>query len=201
MLLCGGGGHAKVVLDCLLAANVPINGIFDNNPALKQVLGFPVIHTYQPGFSPNESLVIAVGNNTTRKRIAVTINHSFGTVMHPSALISAFATLGEGTVVFHQSVVQAGAQIGKHCIINTSASVDHDCVLEDFVHISPNATLSGNVTVGEGTHIGAGAVVIPGVTIGKWCVIGAGAVVIRHIPDFATAVGVPAKVIKRKPIE
>jgi acetyltransferase EpsM len=101
--------------------------------------------------------------------------------------------------VFHNSVIQAGAAIGSHCIINTSASIDHDCVLADFVHVSPNATISGNVTVGEGTHIGAGATIIQGVTIGKWCTIGAGAVVIRDVPDNATVVGVPGKIIKIKP--
>jgi acetyltransferase-like isoleucine patch superfamily enzyme len=54
--------------------------------------------------------------------------------------------------------------------------------------------------VGEGTHIGAGAVVIPSIRIGKWCTIGAGTVVIRDIPDYATAVGNPARIIKfRKP--
>ena len=52
--------------------------------------------------------------------------------------------------------------------------------------------------MGEGTHIGAGATIIQGIRIGKWCTIGAGAVVINHIPDFSTAVGCPAKVIKTK---
>jgi acetyltransferase EpsM len=103
-------------------------------------------------------------------------------------------------VLIHQSVVQAGTVIGRHCIINTSASIDHDCVIEDFVHISPNATLSGNVRVGEGTHIGAGATIIQGITVGKWCTVGAGAVVIRDVPDYATVVGVPARVIKVKPV-
>jgi sugar O-acyltransferase (sialic acid O-acetyltransferase NeuD family) len=107
--------------------------------------------------------------------------------------------VGEGTVVFHNSVIQAGSVIGKHCIINTAASIDHDCKLEDFVHISPNATLSGNVKVGEGSHIGAGATIIQGITIGKWCTVGAGAVVIKDVPDYATVVGVPARVIKLKP--
>lgn len=108
--------------------------------------------------------------------------------------------MGEGTVVFHHAVIQASAIIGRHCIVNTSSSTDHDCTLEDFVHISPHATLSGNVMVGEGTHIGAGATVIPGITVGKWCVIGAGAVVTEDIPDYATAVGVPARIIKIKPL-
>lgn len=77
--------------------------------------------------------------------------------------------------------------------INTGASIDHDNDIGDFVHIAPNATLCGHVTVGEGTFVGVGANVIPGVTIGKWCIIGA--VVVEDVPDYCTAVGVPAKII------
>ncbi len=173
-----------------------VHGIFDDNPDLKELLGVPVLGPYYPGSLPEESLIIAIGNNCIRHRIAATVRHGFGTAIHPSALLSRYATLGEGSVVFGYAVVQAGATVGKHCIINTAAVVEHDCRLGDFVHISPNAALSGNVEVGEGTHIGTGASVIPGVRIGKWCVIGAGAVVIRDVPEYSVAVGVPASVIK-----
>ncbi len=198
MLLYGGSGHAKVIIDCMYAMGKEVHGIFDDNPALKALLDVNVVGTYQSSFLPEVPLVIAIGNNQIRQKVAQVIQHSFGLVHHPSALISTFARVEVGTVVFHNAIVQAGAVVGKHCIINTAASVDHDCELGDFVHISPNAALCGNVKVGEGTHIGTGASVIPGVKIGKWCTIGAGAVVIKDIPDYAVAVGVPARIIKTK---
>ena len=49
------------------------------------------------------------------------------------------------------------------------------------------------MTIGGDSWIGEHAVVMAGV--GRHCVIGAGAVVVKPIPDFAIAVGVPAKVI------
>jgi hypothetical protein len=52
------------------------------------------------------------------------------------------------------------------------------------------------VVIGNDVWIGHGAIVLPGVTIGTGAAIGAGAVVSRDIPDFAIAVGVPAKVIR-----
>jgi sugar O-acyltransferase (sialic acid O-acetyltransferase NeuD family) len=200
MLVYGASGHAKVIIDCLQAGQVPVSGIFDDNPDIRQLLGFPVLGSYQAQYLPEEPLIIAVGNNQIRQKITALVRHTYGKVIHPSASISAYAKVGDGTVVFHQAVIQASASVGRHCIINTAASVDHDCILEDFVHISPHATLSGNVLVGEGTHIGAGATVIPGISIGKWCIIGAGAVVTKDIPDYATAVGVPARIIKIKPL-
>lgn len=196
MILYGGSGHAKVILDCIEARGGVVRGIFDANSDLKELLGVPVLGPYYPGSLPDELLIVAIGNNRIRHRVAATVQHGFGTVVHPSALVSRHATVGEGSVVFHLAVVQSGATVGKHCIINTAAVVDHDCRLGDFVHVSPNAALSGNVGVGEGTHIGTGASVIPGIRIGKWCVIGAGAVVVRDVPDYSVAVGVPASVIK-----
>lgn len=51
------------------------------------------------------------------------------------------------------------------------------------------------ITIGEDVWIGAGAKILDGVTIGRGSIIGAGAVVNRSVPDFAIAVGVPARVI------
>jgi len=51
------------------------------------------------------------------------------------------------------------------------------------------------VKVGAGTWLGIGVVVLPGVTIGKGCAVGANAVVTRDLPDYAVAVGIPARVI------
>jgi acetyltransferase-like isoleucine patch superfamily enzyme len=53
------------------------------------------------------------------------------------------------------------------------------------------------VRIGAGCYIGAGATIIDRVTIGEWSTVGAGAVVVGDLPPFVTAVGVPAKVIKR----
>jgi acetyltransferase EpsM len=85
-------------------------------------------------------------------------------------------------------------------ILNLKASVSHDCQIGDFVIINPAATLCGDVTVADGSFIGAGAVVKNKIKIGRGVTVGAGAVVIRDLPDGATAVGVPARVIKQNPV-
>jgi acetyltransferase EpsM len=95
-------------------------------------------------------------------------------------------------------VINTGTSIGKHCIINTSSSLDHHNKISDFVHIAPGTHTGGNVEIDEGAFLGIGTSVIPGIKIGKWSIIGAGSVVIEDVPDYATVVGVPGRVIKRR---
>ena len=192
MYLYGASGHAKVIVDCVEANGQEITLLYDDNKDVKSLLDIPVV-------SPNNvqgPLVISIGSNKIRKKIADTLSVLFATVVHPTAIVSKRANLGVGTVVMQGAIIQSGVLIGKHAIVNTGASVDHECVLGDFVHISPHCTLCGNVTVGEGSWIGAGTTIVPGVKIGSWCVIGAGSVVTKNIPDGKLAVGNRCKIIK-----
>lgn len=52
------------------------------------------------------------------------------------------------------------------------------------------------IEIGNDVWIGANVVILDGVKIGNGVIIGAGAVVTKDLPDYAIAVGVPAKVIK-----
>ena len=169
-----------------------IEGLLDDNPDVTELMGYKVLH----GVNDVSSLIISIGNNRIRKMIAERLETRFEKAVHPSAIMSPSANVGDGTVVMQGAIVQACAEIGKHCIVNTGASVDHECVLEDYVHVSPHSTLCGNVHVGEGSWIGAGTTVIPGVKIGKWSVIGAGSVVVRDIPDGVVAYGNPCSIVR-----
>ncbi len=197
MILYGASGHGKVIIEILESIGAPHIEIWDDEerPAVwDHTVKLPPAR----GVTVDNELIVSIGNNATRKSVAERVGAQvkFGTAVHAAAHVSRRAQVGMGTVVMAGAVVNADVSIGRHCIINTSASIDHDCVIGDYAHISPNATLSGDVHVGQGTHVGAGAVAIQGVRIGKWCTIGAGSVVIGDIPDHATAVGNPARVIK-----
>jgi len=192
MYLYGASGHAKVIIDILEASGVRVDGLIDDNPNINQLQGSPVRHTFT-GESP---LIISIGNNKIRKRVAERLQTSYGKAIHPSAILSPTAKIGDGTVVMQGTIIQADAKIGKHCIINTGASVDHESVIGDYVHVSPHATLCGNVHVGEGSWIGAGTTIIPNLNVGKWCVIGAGSVITEDIPDRVLAYGNPCRIIR-----
>lgn len=192
MYLYGASGHAKVIIDILRANNESVEALFDDNEAIHSLLDYPVLHSSEV----RGPLIISIGSNSIRKKIAESLNVAFGKAFHPSAVISEESEINEGTVVMQGAIIQSDVRLGKHCIINTGASVDHECVIDDYVHISPHCTLCGNVQVGEGTWIGAGSTIISGVKIGKWSVIGAGSVVTKDIPDNVLAVGNRCRIIK-----
>lgn len=195
VILIGGGGHAKVIIDCVRAAGAQAAGILDDGLAAgTTVLDVPVLGaTADYTRFPNHRFLIAIGNNAVRRRIAGALPVQWYTAIHPTATVSPWAAIGPGTVVMPGAVINAGAQVGRHCIINTGAIVEHDNVLSDFVHLSPRAALGGTVTVGPETHIGIGATAKNNIQICGGCVIGAGAVVVRDIDCPGTYVGVPAR--------
>lgn len=195
--IIGAGGHAKVVADVARSAGYEIECFVSDDK--KEHCGVPVItfDTFVAGSLGYAA--VAIGNNIDRARVYKLLkqnNIECPTIIHESAVISKSATIGEATVIMPGVVVNAYATIGVGCILNSGAIIEHDCTIGDFAHISPNAALAGGANIGEMTHIGIGVSVIQLIKIGKECIIGAGAAVISDIPDAATAVGVPARIIK-----
>lgn len=197
MYLFGASGHGKVIKDILNANGIKVEAFADDNPNVNECGGRPVMHD-ATGLSP---MIVSIGVNRIRKMIVERLKANnpdikFVTAIHPSAVISPSAKIGEGTVVMAGAVINADAVIGNHCIVNTGATVDHDCKIGDYCHIAPGVNISGATHVGEGTWVGVGSCVIQCLNIGKNCMIGAGSVVVKDIPDNVTAFGCPAKVIK-----
>ena len=198
VMVIGGSGHAKVIIDAILSSGDQVIGILDDGiPVGSQILGIPVLGVIADYIHyPNCRYIIAIGNNSVRRRIAEALPVQWHTVIHPTAFVSRFARIGAGSAIMPHAAVNACANIGRHCIINTGAIVEHENLISDFAHLSPGATLSGAVTVGECTHIGAGAVIRNNITIAANCVIGAGAAVVNNLLEPGTYVGIPAKVLK-----
>lgn len=193
--LFGASGHAKVVMDCIMAQGNVVGCLYDDNPNCIEIHGKTVFKASDNIVSG--PLIITIGNCEIRKLVVKRYgNLKFATVIHPSAIISNSVIIEEGSTVMQGAIINADVVIGKHCIVNTKSSIDHECRIADYVHIAPGATLSGNVEVGECSWIGVGTCVKQGVKIGRNCMIGAGSVVVKDIPDNTIAYGNPCKVIK-----
>ncbi len=188
-ILIGGGGHGRVVLDTALKAGMNVYGILDPAIAVaNEIMNIPVLGGDEmlPSFSPSEyqllnGIGIVPGNNSRWNffDLARKKGYYFPPLIHPSAILSQFATLTDGVQIMAGAIIQPNTELGVNAVVNTRSSIDHDCRIGDNVFIGPGAILCGGVVVGDSTFIGAGAVVLPGINIGEKSIIGAG-VVVRH---------------------
>jgi sugar O-acyltransferase (sialic acid O-acetyltransferase NeuD family) len=192
--ILGAGGHAKVIVELAEETGYNIQGIVDDDHHIEHIFQYEVSHKSDV-LMGKQNIFFALGNNRSRQKNSLKYYAPEFNLIHPSSIISKRTEFGVGNAVMAGVVINSSVKIGNHCIINTSACIDHDCEIKDFVHISPNASLAGNVKVLEGAQVGIGATIKQNITIGKWAVVGAGAVVIRDVPDNATVVGCPARII------
>ena len=201
LILIGGGGHCKSVIDVAESAGYNILGILDMPEEVgKPVLDYTVIGTDDdiPQYADKAEFIITVGfikNPSIRVRIYEKVKQAGGklaTIVASTAHVSHYATLGEGTVVMHQAVVNAGAKIGENCIINTFSNIEHYAVVGAQCHISTGTMVNGDCKVGERVFIGSQSVLANGITVGKDIIVGAGSVVRKSISEKGVYAGNPA---------
>lgn len=209
-ILWGAKGHALVLAEIVQEQGGAVIALFDSSPTADTVLPGIEIHHGLAAYDAwilkqenikNISAITAIGGARgcdRREYLEIFRNSGFKTpaLIHPNAVVSRSAYIGENSQILAGAVIAAMVELGEACIVNTNASVDHECVLAAGAHIAPGVTLCGCVHVGENTLIGAGSVVLPRIRIGSNVVIGAGSVVTRDIPDGVVAFGNPAKVIR-----
>jgi sugar O-acyltransferase (sialic acid O-acetyltransferase NeuD family) len=205
LILVGGGGHCKSVIDVAESAGYNILGVLDlaENVGTK-VLSYSVIGTDDliPELVTQASFIITVGQiKKSDLRVilyekVLSAGGKIATIISPNSYVSKHAFIGEGTVIMHKSVVNAGAKVGKCCIINTFANIEHDALIGDFCHISTGAMVNGGVIVGSNSFIGSNSVIRQEVKIARNVIVGTGSVVTKDIVESGTYVGSPALKIK-----
>jgi sugar O-acyltransferase (sialic acid O-acetyltransferase NeuD family) len=200
LIIVGASGHGKVIEEIARLNGYQVIGYLDDRAEELKALGMNVLGKCKdiPLYKDEYHFAIGIGDNTIRKKfynIIKEIGGSIPILIHPTAVVSSTARLGEGTCVMANVVINVECQIEEACIINTAATIDHECKLGKCVHISPGAHLAGNVTVGALSWLGIGSCVIQGITIGRSSVVGAGAIVIREVQDNVKVVGNPAHII------
>ena len=205
LILVGGGGHCKSVIDVAESAGYTIKGILDLPEKVgEKILGYPIIGSDEciADLIHEFLFLVTVGHI---KDVSLRINlyqrilnegGKLATVIAHTAHVSKYATIGEGTVIMHHAMVNANAVIGKGCIINTFANIEHDVVIEDFCHISTGAIVNGNCKIGYGTFIGSQSVIVNSVEVTEGCVIGAGSTVIKDLNQKGIYLGSPALIKK-----
>lgn len=202
LVLIGGGGHCKSVIEAAESAGYTIHAILDIPENLgKTVLKYTVTGTDAdiPEYVSQGEFIVTVGHikdPALRIKLHERIKEAGGrlaTLVASTAYVSPYAVVGEGTVVMHRGMVNAGARIGAGCIINTFANIEHDAAIGDYCHISTGAMVNGDCEVGDGVFLGSQSVMVNGISICAGCVIGAGSLVRKSIRKKGVYSGNPAE--------
>ncbi len=205
LILVGGGGHCRSVIDAAESAGMKIRGILDMPDRVgTTVSGYPVIGSDEDisSFVEDCEFIVTLGaieNPVPRQNLHKRVKEAGGTlakVIASTAFVSPRATIGEGTVVLHQAVVNSSAVVGESVIINSGAIVEHDSEVGDCTHVSTGARINGACRVGSCCFIGSGATLVQGITVGDDVFIGAGSLVAKDAVMPGTYVGYPARKIK-----
>ncbi len=206
----GAGGHAKVVMEILkLVGGYELVGLLDPKQELwnTRVSGIPVLgddnllpKLYNGGVRHAFIGLGTIGDTNPRRELyekARSYGFQIVRAIHPQAIVSSSAVIGDGPTIMAGAIINANARLGDNVIVNTGAIVEHDCIVGNHVHIATGAQLASTVHVGEGSHIGLGASIRQCIHIGRNAIVGAGAVVIDNVPDNVVVVGVPARILRK----
>lgn len=201
LILIGGGGHCKSVMDAAESVGYSIFGVLDVAENVgKEVLSTKIIGTDEniSAYVDMAEFVITVGfikNPAVRIKLYNKVKEAggkFATIIASTAYVSKYAEIGEGTVVLHQAFVNAGARVGKNVILNTATNIEHDAVIGNHCHISTGTMVNGECKVGERCFIGSQSVLANCISVGDDIIVGAGSFVRKTISEKGIYSGNPA---------
>jgi len=173
-------GHDNAMLNKI---KEEISVVFDRDPSARTV--FEIVTTY-PGF--HALMIHRLAHRVWRadfKWLGRFISHIgrwlTGIEIHPGARI------GRRVFIDH----------GMGVVIGETAEIGDDCTLYHGVTLGGTSWNKGkrHPTLMTGVVVGAGAKILGPITIGAGARIGSNAVVVKDVPDNATAIGIPARIL------
>ncbi len=195
IIIYGGGGHGKALIDLLRSLGTyPIAGVIDDRLTPGEfILDVPVLggagilpELKQHGVALAVNAVGGIGNIAVRIKVFQQLAEAGFTcpaLVHPRAFIEPSAELSDGVQILPHAYIGSAAQIGFGVIVNTGAIVSHDCHVGDYANLSPGAILAGEVHIGNASLVGMGVTINLQVKVGERARIGNGATVKRDVPQ------------------
>ncbi len=201
----GFGREVKTIIDAIndIEPTYKIIGFFDDNIDKGEILngievlgGIKELNQYHKPLA----LAIGIGIPVIKTKVISKINNSqitYPTLIHPNAIISQDdVRIDEGSIICAGNIITCNIAIGRFVTLNLMCTVGHDTIIGDFASFMPSVNISGEVKIHPLVYIGTGAKIINQIEIGESTTVGAGAIVAKSLPQFCTAVGIPAKPIK-----
>lgn len=202
----GSGREVKLIIDAINKINPVYNviGFFDDGKPKGEIINeIPVLGGLSDLEKINEPICIAISiaNPTIKKKIVQSIknkNVTYPNIIHPNVDLTGYdITLGQGNIISNGCIITCNIKIHDFVLMNLQSTVSHDSVINSYCSIMSAVSISGEVTLNEGIYIGVGARIINQIEVGAYTIIGSGAIVTQSLPANVTAVGIPAKPLKK----
>ena len=199
VIIIGAGGHAAEIRDYISHYNqkhpneaINVLGFLDDNESAHSQYNYaePFLGGIKNHKVSNDRLyIMGIANLKYRRGIIEqfkTQGAQFTSLIHPTAIVSPSAVIGEGVVISHHASVGPKAQIGDFNMLNSRCTIGHDSKLGDYNFISPQVAIAGNTVIGHENMFGTNSCTIPGIQVGNNNTIGAGMIVYKNIKDQET---------------
>ncbi|HSK08716.1 MAG TPA: NeuD/PglB/VioB family sugar acetyltransferase [Vicinamibacterales bacterium] len=202
LLILGAGVFAEEVADLAATAGFEVVGFVEGRDRDRggTLLGRPIHWIDDLAESARGTpAVCAVGSPARAGLIARAraLGVRFATLVHPTAVLAASATIGEGSIVGAGVIAGAAVAIGQHAILNRACLIGHHVRIGDCATLCPGCNVGGLTVIGAGAFLGLGSIVIDRIVVGDGAVVGAGSVVNHNVPPGVRVAGVPARRVRR----
>jgi acetyltransferase EpsM len=199
VIIIGAGGHAAELVDYIDYINnsseevkFEVIGLIDDNKEnykhydySSKYLGTIKEHV----IDLQKCYLMAIADSSIKKIIIEEFKlkgAQFTRLIHPTALISNSAKIGEGVVISHNVSVGPKVVLGDFNVLNSRCTIGHDSNIGDYNFISPQVTVGGYSTIGNENLFGTNSCIIPNINIGNNNKITAGMVIDKPVNDNET---------------
>ncbi|MBW7900588.1 MAG: acetyltransferase [Rhodocyclaceae bacterium] len=209
LFIYGAGGFGKEIRDIATRANRQnrcwreiffIDDFAPPGTLLGDTQAFPFTTALENFGAADMEVVIALGEPAHRETLHTKLAQCgvrLARVIDPSAVVSPYASLGDGVILTAFCIVAADAKVGNNVAVNVQAIIGHDVVVGDHSVISSMVNLGGGTRVGSATYIGMGSQVKEQLCIGDRSIVGMGSVVHHDLGDDLIALGNPARAMRK----
>jgi len=198
----GVGHNTPVMIDLAMACGYEVAGLyhFDSSRTGESDHGFQILGSFDDLFNhplEGKCFLLTMGDNSIREELIKKITDRGGevpTLIHPSAIISNFATIDSCgvyispfTYVQADSIIERGTILLSHVNISHTTHIGKCCFIAGGTHVGAYTNVSDFVFLGQGVLSISGKVE----SIGENAYIGAGSLITKNVPAGARMVGRP----------